>query len=422
MRIIRNFNSLAGNRVRRDVLTIVEAGYQVINIKNIFNNAIRIEGNHLSIKDHEYDLTRYKNIYVVGIGKGSALAVAAVQKILKKRIRQGYAIDIRSKFIPKIKVFKGTHPLPSEQNITATSKIIELLKSATEDDLIITVICGGGSSLFCQPSGLTCVELQDVTNRLLKNGAKIQEINTVRKHLSLIHGGFFAQYAYPATVATMIVSDVPGDDLNFVASGPTVLDKTTKKDAEKIAKRYKLSGLEFTETPKDPKYFKNITNIMVASGSLVVDAMAEKARMLGYEPRIYSKNLSGLAKDVGVKMASSVKPGEALLACGETQVIVTHPGKGGRNQDVALSAAPVLAPNSAIISAASDGKDNVPVAGALIDNPMSVGQLQRLRIDPTDAVEKNAGYNALKRLKTHLRIRHTTANISDFIAVIRRTP
>lgn len=413
IRVIKNYRRLATTPLRRDALDIVEAGYESIDLKHIFGRVVTLTKHDLVINGHTYDLSKYENIYVVGIGKGSALAVEGLQKVLKRRIKSGFAIDIRRRIMPRIKVFIGTHPLPSDQNIAATNKIIELLKSAGENDLILSVICGGGSSLFCQPAGLTCVQLQQVTDYLLKGGAKIQEINTIRKHLSLIHGGYFAQYAFPATVAAMIISDVPGDDLNFVASGPTVLDKTTKADAQRIAKKYKLGGLSFTETPKEAKYFKKITNIMIGNGRSVVEAMSAQAIALGYKPRVYSYNLSGLAKEVGITMAADVRPGEALLACGETQVIVTHPGKGGRNQDVFLSAASSLPQNAAIISAASDGKDNIPVAGALIDNPTGLAALSKHGINALDAVDKNAGYAALHKIGAHLEIRKVTANISD---------
>lgn len=419
IRIIKNFSALATTPLRRDALEIAEAGYHSINLRTLYTEKLTIVGDHLIINDKRFALSNYKNIYVVGVGKGSGLAASGISKVLKKRITKGYAIDIHRRFVPKIRVYIGTHPLPSEKNIMATNKIIDLMKSATKNDLVIAAICGGGSSLFSKPAGLTCTELQRVSNYLLKAGASIQEINTVRKHLSHIHGGFFAKYAYPATVLSLIISDVPGDDLNFVASGPTVLDKTTKADAEKIARRYRLPGLTFIETPKDKRFFQNITNIMVANGSQVVDAMASKARELGYTPRIYSKKIAEPAKKLGPKFAASVKPGEALLGCGETQVHVTHPGRGGRNQDVALSATNHLAKNSVIISCASDGKDNEPVAGAIIDNPTSVTALQKAGIRADEAVEMNAGWRALKTIGAHLNTRKTTANISDFMIAVR---
>lgn len=419
IRVIKNFSALATTPLRRDALEIAEAGYHSIDLRTMFSEKLTIVGDHLVIDGKRFALSSYKNIYVVGVGKGSGLAVEGIGRVLKRRVTKGYAIDIHRRIVRKIRVFTGTHPLPSEQNIAATNKIIELMKSATKDDLVITAICGGGSSLFCQPAGLTCVELQRVSDYLLKAGASIQEINTVRKHLSHIHGGFFAKYAYPATVLAMIISDVPGDDLNFVASGPTVLDKTTRADAEKIAKRYRLTGLKFTETPKDPKFFKNITNIMIANGSQVVEAMSAKARELGYVPKVYSKKVAETAKGLGPKLAKNVKPGEVLLGCGETQVHVTHPGRGGRNQDVALSATNHLPKNTVVISCASDGKDNEPVAGAIMDNPTGIGALKKAGITADEAVEMNAGWKALKTIGAHLKTRKTTANISDFMIALR---
>lgn len=418
-RVIKNFDALATTKLRHDALEIAEAGYEAIDLKTMFARQLDLRGEHLVVGSQRYDLSKYRHVYIVGVGKGSALAVESIGKVLKKRVTKGFAIDIKRRLVRKIRVFAGTHPLPSDQNITATNHIIKLMKGATKDDLVIAAICGGGSSLFCQPAGLTCVELQHVSSYLLKAGAKIQEINTVRKHLSLIHGGYFAKYAYPATVLGLIISDVPGDDLNFVASGPTVLDKTTRADAEKIAKKYHLTGLSFTETPKETKYFSRITNVMVGNGSQVVDAMAAKARELNYKPRIFSKRMAGLAKEIGPQLATAVKPGEVLLGCGESQVVVAHPGRGGRNQDVALSSAPHLHKNSAVVSCASDGKDNEPVAGAIIDNPTSVERLAKAGINPDEAVTMNAGYDALKTIGDHLQTRKTTANISDFVIAIR---
>jgi glycerate-2-kinase len=421
VRVIQNFSKLATSHLRHDALEIAEAGYHSIDLKTMFAEKLNIVGDLLTVHGHDFHLSDYKNIYVVGVGKGSGLAVQGIARVLNKRVTKGFAIDIRRRLVKKIKVYAGTHPLPSEQNIVATNKIIELIKSAGKDDLVITAICGGGSSLFCQPASMSCVDLQKVYDYLLKAGASIQEMNTVRKHLSHIHGGYFAKYAYPATVLALIISDVPGDDLNYVASGPTVLDKTTRAQAEKIAKRYKLSNLDLIETPKDKRFFERVTNIMIANGSQTVAAMSAKARELGYKPRVYSKQVAEPAKELGPKLAKMVKPGEALIGCGETQVHVTHPGRGGRNQDVALSAVSSLPKHTVVVSCASDGKDNEPVAGAIIDNPQAVTALAKNKINPDVAVEMNEGFMALKKIGGHLKTRKTTANISDFMIALRGT-
>lgn len=414
--IIKNIKELAKNDIRRDALEIVEAGYEAIKIEDIFRNKISLKADELSIEDKHFDLNKYNNIYVVGVGKGSDHAAKALEEILTPdRIKAGFVIDTVSIELQKIETLKGTHPLPSEQNIKATEKITNLLSNAKRDDLVLVIICGGGSSLFCKPGGLTCLELQFISSFLLRQGASIQEINTVRKHVSLIHGGYLAQYAYPAEVVSMVISDVVGDDLNFIASGPTVLDQTTTDDALAIINKYQLPKIDLVDTPKDPRYFKKVTNVILASGSTAVEGMKQKAIELGYKPKIYSREVAGMANKIGPELAEAIRPGVALLACGETQVVVKHPGKGGRNQDVVLSAIPKLPKNSVIISAASDGKDNVEVAGAIGDSEVSIKELKEHKLNAADAVEKNNGFDTLHKLNDHLQINRITANVSDFM-------
>ncbi|MDP4038893.1 MAG: DUF4147 domain-containing protein [bacterium] len=417
--IIKNFQKLARSPLRRDALEIVEAGYEAIDMKNLFARSLRLNGNIIEIEGHKYNLDDYHHIYVVGLGKASSLAAKQIEDKLGSKITNGFVIDVAKHRMKHIKSLKGTHPLPSPKNIKATEKIISLLQKTTKDDLVISIICGGGSALLCKPDKLTCLEMQFISSVLLKAGATITEINTIRKHVSLIHGGYMAKYAYPSTVVSLIISDVPGDDISMVASGPTVLDMTTKEDAELLIKKYELPPIDTNETPKDKKYFALVNNILVTSGSRVVAAMGQKANQLGYGSAIYSRKLSGMAKQVGPAMAKAVRSGQALLACGETQVIVTKSGKGGRNQDVVLSAVPHLAGNSVIISAASDGKDNVNVAGGIADSIRTVKFLKHKKIDPLAAVNDNKSYRVLKKLKDHLFIKKTTANISDFILVLR---
>ncbi len=417
--IIKNLEQLAKNKLRKDALEIVEAGYEAIEVENIYNTQISLKNDMLKIQNQTFNLKKYNNVYVVGVGKGSDHAAMALEKILTpNKIAAGFVIDTVSIKLKKITTLKGTHPLPSEQNIIATKKITDLLKRAKQDDLVIVIVCGGGSSLFCKPGGLTCLELQFISSFLLRAGASIQEINTVRKHVSLIHGGYLAKYAFPAEVVSLVISDVVGDDLNFIASGPTTLDKTTKEDAQKIINRYQLPNIELVDTPKDHKYFKKVTNIILASGSTAVEGMKTKAIKLGYKPKIFSTKIAGMANKIGPELASKAKPGIALLGCGETQVVVKHPGIGGRNQDVVLSAIPKLPINSVIISAASDGKDNVDVAGAIADSDISVKVLLDNKIDPIKSVQLNNGYDLLKSMNDHLHINKVTANVSDFMLVL----
>lgn len=418
--IIKQFDKLATTELRKDILAIAEAGYEAISIPNLIGKTLSFQNGILKIEQTNYDLKKYKRIYVAAIGKGSGLICQQLEELLgPQNITAGVAIDLKHRKLKKIKVFGGTHPLPSQRNILATKKLIQTLQNARAKDLVIAVICGGGSSLACLPTKHnTCEDLQLVSDHLLKNGATIQQLNTVRKHLSDIHGGNLAKFAYPAAVLGLIISDVPGDNIDIVASGPISRDESTLDDAKAVCKKFKLFGTALNETPKDSRYFKKVSKHMLASGKTAVNGMEQKARELGYKPRIYSNNLQGLAKEVGPKLAKLVKPGEALLACGETTVVVTHPGKGGRNQDVALSALPSLNHNSAIVSAASDGKDNIDIAGGITDHESYYAN--KISIDPTKEVDENQSYTTLKKINGTFQIHKVTANVSDFIVVLRK--
>jgi glycerate-2-kinase len=415
--IIKKLDKLATNKIRKDALDIVEAGYESISIASLIGKDLSFEQNILSIEDKKYDFKKFKNIFVVAIGKGSGLIAQKLESLIgPESIRSGVAIDLKHRKLKKIKVFAGTHPLPSEKNILATKKLIKTLGEAKAKDLVIAIVCGGGSSLACLPANNnTCTDLRTVSNHMLKNGATIQELNIVRKHISSIHGGNMAKYAYPASVLGLIISDVPGNDIDIVASGPISKDESSLGQAKEIANKFDLLNIKLSETPKDDKYFKKVSKVTLASGSTALEAMSKKAKEIGYNPVIYSDNLSGLASEIGPKMAGSLKKGQALLACGETTVIVKKPGKGGRNQDLALSALPFLKPQSAIVSAASDGKDNIDIAGAITDTE----SLKLKNNNATEAVEDNQSFKTLKSINGVFNINKITANVSDFIVVLR---
>lgn len=419
--IIKDFDKLATTDLRKDILAIAEAGYEAISIPTLIGKTLSYQNGVLEINKTKYDLKKFKRIYIAAVGKGSGMICEELENMLgPQTITAGVAIDLKHRKLKKIKVFGGTHPLPSERNIAATKKLILTLQNARAKDLVIAVVCGGGSSLACLPTKHnTCEDLQLVSDHLLKNGATIQELNTVRKHLSDIHGGNLAKIAYPASVLGLIVSDVPGNDIDTVASGPISRDESTLEEAKKVCKKFKLFGTALNESPKDQKYFKKVTKHMLASGLTAVESMSQKAKELGYSPKIYSNNLSGLAKDIGPKLAKLVEPGQALLACGETTVIVTHAGKGGRNQDVALSAIPYLPVGSAIVSAASDGKDNIDIAGGITD--YETFHKAKRSFDPTQEVADNQSYTTLKKLNGVYQIRKISANVSDFIVVLRQS-
>lgn len=394
--IITNFQQLAKNDLRKKALEIAEAGYEAIEIENAVSKRIKLENNKFKITTHleeqhiEFNLDNFKRIFIIGIGKGSAMAGATLAKILGDKLTAGIVLDVENKNNDEygqpvrsqevsslLEIFRGDHPLPSQRNVEISKKIITLAESLKEDDLLITFICGGGSALFCGSED----ELkagQTIFKELTKNGATISELNVVRKHLSEVKGGGLAKIAYPATIISLIASDVCGNDLATIASGPTVYDSTTKEDAESILKKYgiELKNFHFHETPKEKKYFEKIKNILFICNQDAVMAMSKKAEELEFSVKINSLALQGEAKEIFTPMIDDIKPQETILAAGETTITFKKlpAGKGGRNQEAVLGALLKMIQDSrfkiqdlVIMSFASDGFDNTEAAGALGD-------------------------------------------------------
>jgi glycerate-2-kinase len=448
--MITNFKNLARNNLRKKALLIAEAGYQAIEISSVIRRKIILKENRLIIslasidgsKKLKLSLNDYSRIFLIGIGKGSALASASLAKILGDKLTGGIAFDvikyqevrppkingnIRRSNLPKLEFLTGTHPLPSKQNVRATQKIIKLVKDLKKDDLLINFICGGGSALACA-SKEELKASQTVFKELTKKGADIIELNTVRKHLSEIKGGNLAKLAYPATIISLIVSDVPSNDLSMVASGPTVFDKTTKKDAEKILKKYNLLTCEVNrllrETPKDKKYFKDIRNILFLSNRESVSAMAKKAKKMGFKPKIYSLAVKGEARRALLPMIEKVKAGETLLAAGETTVNLDNRpvGKGGRNMEAVLGAISnfqfPISKNLLVLSIASDGRDNTEAAGAIGDFS-TLEKAKKLKLEPEEFLDQNNSFNFFKKTGDLIFVKSKSFNVSDLMIVLK---
>jgi glycerate 2-kinase len=328
--IIKNFKSLALNKERKIALEIAEAGLEALNYEKIDFEKYLYQ--HESTRILTRNNTN-KNIYLLGFGKGSS----KIADILRKKIKfkEIYVIDVKGRY------FKGTHPLPSRKNFLFTKKIIKRFQGKlTKDDLVIVLVCGGGSAMLIYPK-IDLKKYIQVNQELLKSGANIYEMNTIRKHLDLVKGGGLLKILYPAKVISFIFSDVPGNDLSFIASGPTVKDKTKIADALKIIKKYKLRNIkkeDLIETPKGEKYFKNVKNILALSNLTALKAMKEKAESLGLKAKILTDNLKGDVKDVAKFLFQEIKKSKEkiLIAGGETTVKVKGKGKGGRNQELVL--------------------------------------------------------------------------------------
>ncbi len=442
--MIANFKNLAENSLRKKTLLIAEAGYEAIDIKRVVSGRCKVlsinNKNFLVIKSHnkeeKINLNNFERIFIVGIGKGSALASASLAKILGDKLTKIIALDItKPKFLnPKFLIMNsefliGAHPLPSKQNIKATQKIIKLAKSLNKKDLLITFICGGGSALVCASKQ----ELKTTTwatQKLTKAGANINELNTVRKHLSEFKGGGLAKIACPATVFSLIVSDVCGNDLSTVASGPTVYDKTAKKDAENILKKYGLNPkkIKLYETPKEKRCFKKVKNILFVCNQDAIEGMINHAGKLGFSAKIQNLALQGEAKTAFLPMLKKVKNKEVLLAAGETTVALQNKksGKGGRNQEAVLGAIVEFSisnyqfpRNLVIISFASDSRDNTETAGAIADFS-TIKKAEKLKLNPRKYLNEHDSFNFFKKTGDLIFAEQKSFNVADLMIVMKK--
>lgn len=424
--IFNKWNLLKENQgLRQDALEILEAGYAAIDTEKILRSKITLEEDQtICIQNTGFQCNFYERIFFIGIGKCAFDGARVIEDILGDRLTDGVVIDVRAGILKKIRSYQGTHPYPSEINISATRQILQMIKGATERDLVLVLISGGGSALLCLPHDMNCDTLVNITKALTKRGADIYELNTVRKHFSEIQGGGLAKLCYPAQVVSLIFSDVLGNDLGMIASGPTVYDQTTVADAAKVLLKYDVlnvcipSNCQFLETPKHPKYFTNVKNTLVCSNREALLAMKARAEELGFDASIETETLSGDAAEVGKNLAT--KPAQkkkCLLFGGETTVKVKGRGVGGRNQELVLSALPHLNPGAVLVAASSDGWDNTDHAGALADTYI-LEEAKRLKISPEEYLKNNDSYNFFKKVHGAICTGRLGSNVSDLYILI----
>ncbi|MFA5996852.1 MAG: DUF4147 domain-containing protein [Candidatus Paceibacterota bacterium] len=427
-RSIRNFESLAENELRLSALAIAEAGYAAIDVGAALIRKLHIENDELHINDTRFRLAG-RRVFFVGVGKCAVAAAETIETLLGDRLTGGIALDVASSThsnLTKIETLIGTHPLPSEANETATERIISLLSGCTGDDLVIMLISGGGSTLLClNKAPMTCVDESMLFSSLTARGASIQDINTVRKHTSFARGGGLAKTAYPAEVISLIVSDVPDNDIGFIASGPTVRDTSTIEDARAILKRYDVlpsEGFEFLETPKDQKYFDHVDNILFLTNQDALFAMREESARRGYTATIMDDHVTGEAAQVGrtiVEALHSAPSKSVLLYAGESTVTVKgRSGAGGRNQEMALSALEHLHPNELLLPLASDGHDNTDHAGAIAD-ATTRAHADAHNLSIREHLDVHASYDFFTTSGDAVLTGYTGSNVSDIIIAIK---
>lgn len=428
MSLIQNISSLAITRERKIALEIMEAGLQAVQPDVVLKKIISKHSDTLAIKDKTFNLSTYKRIFLIGFGKGSATLSQKIETILEGKLTKGFVIDntLPEKTSSCIEYTQGTHPVPTQTNFDFTKKTIEGIGKfqLSEHDLILVVVCGGGSAMFIQPE---CVNLEKkiaVTKALLKSGADITQINTVRKHLSKVKGGNLAKLAYPATVATLIFSDVPGNDMSFIASGPTVKDATSKDEAWNLIQKYRIDKQveitykDFSETPKEDRYFEHVFNQIVLSNKDALRAMEQKTQALGCRQFLYSDTVQGEARHMGRQLIDQTPEGTILLAGGETTVKVSGQGQGGRNQEVVLGTLPYIDDKTTIISFGSDGWDNIHFAGAIGDMH-TVKKTRSFHLDPENFLKENNSLEFFKKIGDGIYTGRLPSNVSDLFIVIK---
>jgi hydroxypyruvate reductase len=388
------------------------------------------------------DVAPEGRVLVVGAGKASAAMAAALEDVLGDRLHDGYVVVKDGYKVPtrKVQIVEAGHPVPDPRGEEAARAILERAHHAAEADVVFVLISGGGSALLPAPAPpVTLDEKRALTRMLLGAGATITELNAVRKHLSLVKGGRLAQAAAPARVVTLVLSDVIGDPLDVIASGPTAPDASTFADAVAVLRRRGVwaaappavrarleAGVrgEVDETPKpgDPT-FARVRHHVIGNNALVTDAAMARAAALGYRPTLLTRALEGEARDVAralVARARALPPPAALIAGGETTVTVHGSGRGGRCQELALAAAIALdgVGDVVLLAGGTDGTDGpTDAAGGLVDGG-TVTRLRAAGIAARTALDANDAYTALGASEDLLVSGPTCTNLLDLYLVL----
>ena len=362
---------------RPHALAIFRAALSAADPEKAVRAHVKTDGKTLHVDQRRYRLADFDRVQVIGAGKASARMAEAIERLLGSRVTGGWinVPDATKARLRKIHLHPAGHPVPDERGVEGARKIAQIANQSGSRDLLICVVSGGASALMPLPApGITLAKKKAITKRLLASGATIHEINTVRKHLSAIKGGHLAALAAPATVIALILSDVIGDDLSVIGSGPTVLDTTTAADAAAVLQRY---GIPLTPLAETPKTQVAAQNVIVGSNRQSIEAAAKKARDLGYRTIVLSTTIDGETRDIARMHAAIARETIAhsgrpvcFLSGGETTVTLRGKGLGGRNQEFVLAAAIALAdyPQVTIFSGGTDGIDGpTDAAGAIAD-------------------------------------------------------
>ena len=432
--------------LRSQVLRIFRAALKASAPGEAVRRHVRLTGSTLVAGRKRYQLANFRNVYTVGAGKASVEMARRIERMLGKRIRGGL---INTKYghtgaaLRRINVNECGHPVPDRRGEDGAARVAEIARQAGADDLVICLISGGASALLPLPAPpVTLEEKQEITLLLLECGANIHEINCVRKHISAIKGGRLAQLAYPATVLGLVLSDVVGDDLDVIGSGPTVPDRSTFADAKAILEKYVVwdkvpAGVRerlnssASETPKPgDQLFERVDNLVVGSNRMAVDAAALEARALGFRTMVLSTFVQGEAREVARihaaiarEIRSSGRPLRApacVISGGETTVTIRGQGVGGRNQEFALAAAIDIAAleNMLILSGGTDGTDGPTDAAGAIADGTTISRAAAEGLDATAYLANNDAYHFFEPLGDLVKTGPTGTNVADIQIIL----
>lgn len=431
-------------RLRQDAHALFQVGLVAVDPIEAIKRHVSLEGSLLRVGDRQYDLDGLDRIFVVGAGKAGASMSQAIEELLPGRISAGIVVVKHDHLLPTrtIELVEAAHPVPDEAGRVGARRITEMVTAATRNDLVICLISGGGSALLPAPApGITLAQKQEITEQLLASGATINQINAIRKHISIIKGGQLARSVSPATLVTLLLSDVIGDPLDAIASGPTVPDSDSFGDCLHILDTFGLKERipesiltrlqqgadgQIAETPKpgDP-LFEKTQNLVIASNALALQAAAQEARRLQYNTMILSTFIEGETREVAKVHAAILKeivnsgtplPRPAcVLSGGETTVTLRGKGLGGRNQEFVLAAAMEIEDmdNVVCFSAGTDGTDGPTDAAGAIADGATVSRAQAISLDPQRALRNNDSYHFFDPLGDLLRTGPTNTNVMD---------
>ena len=430
---------------RKPALAILKAALKAADPMEAVLRHLSVTNGIMRAGSQRYKLSAFKNIYVVGAGKACAAMAVAIELLLGKQITEGF-LNVKYGHLAKlrrIQLNECGHPVPDENGMRGAQEIGRIAAKANKDDLVLFLVSGGASALLPFPAQpITLAEKQAVTELLLRSGANINEMNAVRKHISSLKGGQLAALANPATVVSVILSDVIGDKLDVIGSGPTAPDSSTFVDAQAVFVKYGLTD-QIPDSirqriedgirgliPETPKRLTRTQNLVVGSNQLALDAAAAEAKRLGYRPMILSSFIEGETREIArmhVAIAKEIvifgRPSKApmcLISGGETTVAIKGEGKGGRNQEFVLAAAIDIQdlPGVCILSAGTDGTDGpTDAAGALCDST-TISRASREGLDANDFLNRNDSYHFFEPLGDLIKTGPTGTNVMDVRLIV----